>query len=349
MAGATPKLIKELREKSGAGMLDCKNALNETNGDLEAAMKHLREAGLSKAAKKSSNVAAEGLVSILVNEDNTKATMVEINSQTDFVAKNASFLALKDEITAHVQATASTTTEELNQTEINGVNFAEYLNTKIAVIGENIVARKMTTVSTDEGVVNGYVHLGKVGVVLAATCAPEAKEKTADLLKKVAMHAASMKPIVISYKDLDQEYIESENKAIIADIEKENIELHRLGKPEKKIPLFVSRSQLTDEALAQAEAQMKEELKAQGKPEKIWDKIIPGQIDRFIKDNTQLDTKDALLSQPYVMDDSKTVEQAIAECDASIQLVEYVRFELGDGIEKKEEDFAAEVAAQMAK
>jgi elongation factor Ts len=349
MAGATPKLIKELREKTGAGMLDCKKALNETEGNLDEAIKHLREAGLSKAAKKSSNVAAEGLVSILVNEDNTKVSMVELNSQTDFVAKNANFLDLKDEITAHVQTTEVTSTEELNQTEINGVNFSEYLNSKIAIIGENIVARKMTTIAANDGVVNGYVHLGKVGVILAATCAPEAKEKASDLLKKVAMHAASMKPTVISYKDLSADFIESENKGIIADIEKLNIELHRLGKPEKKIPLFVSRSQLTDEALAQAEENMKAELKDQGKPEKIWDKIIPGQIERFISDNTQLDTAHALLSQPYVMDDSKTVEQAIAECDPSIKIVEYVRYELGDGIEKKEEDFAAEVAAQMAK
>ena len=177
MAGATPKLIKELREKSGAGMLDCKQALNATDGNLDEAVKHLREAGLSKAAKKSSNVAAEGLISILVNEDNTKATMVELNSQTDFVAKNANFLALKDEITAHVQSKAVSTTQELNKTEINGVNFAEYLNSRIAIIGENIVARKMLTVSTDTGVVNAYVHLGKVGVILAATCTPEAKEK----------------------------------------------------------------------------------------------------------------------------------------------------------------------------
>jgi len=349
MAGATPKLIKELREKSGAGMLDCKKALNATDGNLDDAIKHLREAGLSKAAKKSSNVAAEGLISILVNDAKTKITMVELNSQTDFVAKNENFLDLKNEITAHVQATSVTTTEELNKTQINGTNFEEYLNSRIAIIGENIVARKMTTISTDTGVVNGYVHLGKVGVVLAATCAPEAKEKTEDLLKKVAMHAASMKPTVISYKDLAADFIESENKGIIADIEKLNIELHRLGKPEKKIPLFVSRSQLTDEALTQAEDDMKAELKAQGKPEKIWDKIIPGQIARFITDNTQLDTAHALLSQPYVMDDSMTVEEAIKACDASIQLVEYVRYELGDGIEKKEEDFAAEVAAQMAK
>ena len=346
MSAATPKLIKELREKSGAGMLDCKKALVACDGNIEESIKHLREAGLSKAAKKSSNVAAEGLVSILVDENNTKVTMVEVNSQTDFVAKNEDFINLKNEVTAHVQATASTTTAELNATEINGENFETYLNGRIAIIGENIIPRKM--VNVEGTVVNGYVHLGKVGVVLAATCAPEAKEKATNLLKKVAMHAASMKPTVISYKDLAADFIESENKGIIADIEKLNIELHRLGKPEKKIPLFVSRSQLTDEALTQAEEDMKAELKAQGKPEKIWDKIIPGQIARFITDNTQLDTTHALLSQPYVMDDSMTVEEAIKACDDSIKIVEYVRYELGDGIEKKEEDFAAEVAAQMS-
>ena len=349
MSAATPKLIKELREKSGAGMLDCKKALVATEGNMEEAIKHLREAGLSKAAKKSSNVAAEGLVSMLVNDDYTKITMVELNSQTDFVAKNADFLALKDEITAHVQSTGVSTTEELNATEINGENFETYLNSKIAIIGENIVARKMITVSSDTGIVNGYVHLGKVGVILSATCAPEAREKTADILKKVAMHAASMKPSVISYKDFSPEFVESENKGIIADIEKLNIELHRLGKPEKNIPEFVSASQLTEEAIKAAEARMTEELKAEGKPEKIIPNILKGKIARWIEDNSQLDKAHALLSQNYVMDDSMTVEQALKACDESIEIVEYVRYELGDGIEKKEEDFAAEVAAQMAK
>ena len=349
MAGATPKLIKELREKSGAGMLDCKKALNACEGNMEDAIKHLRESGLSKAAKKSGNVAAEGLITILVSDDKSKATMTEVNSQTDFVAKNENFINLINSITSHVLITNVSCTEEFNKTEIDGINFEEYLNSKIATIGENIVARKMVNISTDNGVINGYVHLGKVGVLLSATCAPEAKEKTADLLKKVAMHAASMKPTVISYKDLDADFIESENKAIIADIEKLNIELHRLGKPEKNIPEYVSRVQLTTEAIAAAEATMKEELIAQGKPEKIIGNIVKGKIARWIEDNSQLDTAHALLSQNYVMDDSKTVEQAIKACDASIEIVEYIRFELGDGIEKKEEDFAAEVAAQMAK
>ena len=135
MAGATPKLIKELREKSGAGMLDCKKALNECEGDIEKSISYLREAGLSKAAKKSGNVAAEGLVNVLINDDNTKATITEINSQTDFVAKNENFINLINDITAHVQVTGSASTEELNATTINGTNFEEYLNNNIATIG----------------------------------------------------------------------------------------------------------------------------------------------------------------------------------------------------------------------
>ena len=329
-------------------MLDCKKALNECDGDIEKSMAYLRESGLAKAAKKSGNVAAEGLISLLVNEDNTKVTMVEVNSQTDFVAKNDDFINLKNEITAHIQSTNVSSQEELNKTTINDINFEEYLNGRIAIIGENIVPRKMVNVTAD--VVNGYVHTnGRVGVILAATCAPEAKEKTVELLKSLGMHAAAMKPTVISYKDLSAEFIASENKAIIADIEKLNIELHRLGKPEKNIPLFVSRSQLTSEALATQEELFKAELKEQGKPEKIWGNILPGKMDRFILDNTQLDTANALLSQAFVMDDSKTVEEAIKDVDASIELTEYIRFELGDGIVVEEEDFAAEVAAQMAK
>lgn len=347
MAGATPKLIKELREKSGAGMLDCKKALNECDGNIDEAIKYLREAGLSKAAKKSANVAAEGIITILVNDTNTKATMTEVNSQTDFVAKNEQFLSLTNGITAHAQENNINDAETLAASTIEGKDFPTYLNEKIAVIGENLVARKVTNV--EGSVVNGYVHLGKVGVLLAATCDEAAKEKTIDLLKKVAMHAASMKPSVISYKDLDADFIESENKAIIADIEKLNIELHRLGKPEKNIPEFVSRVQLTDEAIAAAEAKMTAELIAEGKPEKIIGNILKGKIARWIEDNSQLDTAHALLSQKYVMDDSLTVEEAIKACDASIELTSYIRFELGEGIEKKEEDFAAEVAAQMAK
>jgi len=350
MAGATPKLIKELREKTGAGMLDCKKALNETNGDIEKAIQYLREAGLAKAAKKSGNVAAEGAVSIDISEDFKSAIMVEINSQTDFVAKNEKFKELSKNVLNQIKATNVSTIEELNQTSIDGVSFEEYIKTQIAVIGENLVVRRFAKVSTDEGVVNGYVHLGKVGVLLAAKCDEGVKDKAIELLKKVAMHAASMKPTVISYKDFTPEFIESENKAIVEELKKENEERARLGKPLLNIPEYVSMAQLSDEVIEKAKAKMKEELLAEGKPEKvIEERILPGKIRRWIEDNTQLDKRNALLSQTYVMDDSKTVEEAIKEVDESIEIVEYVRFELGEGIEKKEEDFAAEVAKQMGK
>ncbi|MFW2551752.1 translation elongation factor Ts [Aliarcobacter butzleri] len=348
MAGVTPQLIKELREMTGAGMMDCKNALNETNGDLDKAVQALREAGLGKAAKKAGNVAAEGLISVLVNSDNTKAVLLELNSQTDFVAKNENFVNLTKEITTHALNNGIADAQTLASSKINGEEFQTYLNEKIATIGENLVARKLSLVLGQ--VVNGYVHAtGRVGVVLAATCNDAVKDKAAALLRNIAMHASAMKPTVISYKDLDPAFVESENKAIRAEIEAENDELRRLGKPQKRIPEFVSKSQLTDEAIAAAKARFEDELKAQGKPEKIWANIIPGQIERFIADNTQLDGRFALLSQPYVMDDKKTVEQAIAEVDSSIVITEYIRFELGEGIEKKEEDFAAEVAKQMGK
>ncbi|MFY9083147.1 translation elongation factor Ts, partial [Aliarcobacter butzleri] len=288
MAGVTPQLIKELREMTGAGMMDCKNALNETNGDLDKAVQALREAGLGKAAKKAGNVAAEGLISVLVNSDNTKAVLLELNSQTDFVAKNENFVNLTKEITTHALNNGIADAQTLASSKINGEEFQTYLNEKIATIGENLVARKLSLVSGQ--VVNGYVHAtGRVGVVLAATCNDAVKDKAAALLRNIAMHASAMKPTVISYKDLDPAFVESENKAIRAEIEAENDELRRLGKPQKRIPEFVSKSQLTDEAIAAAKARFEDELKAQGKPEKIWANIIPGQIERFIADNTQLD------------------------------------------------------------
>ena len=348
MAGATPKLIKELRQRSGAGMLDCKKALNETNGDIEEAIKYLREAGLAKAAKKAGNVAAEGAITIKINDDHTIATMVEINSQTDFVAKNDKFKELSNKVVSHIQECGVNNIEELNATTIDNVNFEEYIKTQIATIGENLVVRKFATIKTDNGVVNGYVHLGKVGVLIGATCDSSIKDKAIDLLKKIAMHAASMKPTVISYEDLDSNFIESENKAIIEEFKKENEELQRLGKPLKNIPEYVSMAQLNDEIISAQKEKMKQELLAQGKPEKIIDNIVKGKIARWIEDNTQLDKTHALLSQTYVMDDSKTVKEAIEEVDPSIKIVEYVRFELGEGIEKKEEDFAAEVAKQMS-
>lgn len=355
MAEISANLVKELRELTGAGMMDCKHALMETNGDMDAAIDLLREKGLGKAAKKADRLASEGLVSVEISSDFRTATISEINSETDFVAKNDKFINMTKDITSHIQTSEIVQLEKLQESVIGGKNFTEYLNSQIAAIGENLVVRRFVTVTAkdDTSVVNGYVHSnGRVGVLLGAKCSSkEIAAKTTDLLKNIAMHAAAMKPLCLSYKDLDSSFIEKEFVALKANVEKENEEAKRLKKLEKKMPLFGSKAQITDKILAEAKSNMEKELKAQGKPEKIWDRIIPGQLERFIADNTQIDQQYALLSQFYVMDDSKTVKQAVEErakeLGGSIELVEYVRFELGEGLEKKGDDFAAEVAAQL--
>ncbi|MDR3346411.1 MAG: translation elongation factor Ts [Campylobacteraceae bacterium] len=355
MADISASLVKELRELSGAGMMDCKHALTETNGDIDAAIDLLREKGLGKAAKKADRLASEGLISVDVSGDFRQATISEVNSETDFVAKNEKFIEMTKNITSHIQTNKIVHLEKLQESTISGKNFTEYLNSQIATIGENLVVRRFITLSAQDetSVVNGYVHSnGRVGVILGAKCSSkEIALKTADLLKNIAMHAAAMKPSFLSYKELGEEFAEKEFIALKANIEKENEEARRLKKLEKKIPLYGSRAQITDKVLAEAKAKMEADLKAQGKPEKIWDRIIPGQIDRFIADNTQLDQQYALLSQFYVMDESKSIKQVVEErakeLGGSIELVEYVRFELGEGLEKKSDDFAAEVAAQL--
>ena len=343
---ATPQLIKELRELTGAGMMDCKNALNETGGDLEKAVQALREAGLGKAAKKAGNVAAEGLIAIEVNSDKTKAVILELNSQTDFVAKNENFINITKEITAHAFSNNINDALTLNSSTINGKDFPTYLAEKIATIGENLVARKLQSVEGQ--VVNGYVHVnGRTGVILAASCDAGVKDKASALLRNIAMHASAMKPTVISYKDLDPAFVESENRAIRAEIEAENEELVRLKKPLKKIPDFVSKSQLTDEAIAAAKARFEDELRAAGKPEKIWANIIPGQIERFITDNTQLDGRFALLSQAYVMNDTPPPPPPPPPLAAPTHPTPPPRPHPGARLDPHDEDPAAHVATHM--
>ncbi|TKX31404.1 translation elongation factor Ts [Campylobacter aviculae] len=357
MAEITAAMVKELRESTGAGMMDCKNALSETDGDFDKAVQLLREKGLGKAAKKADRLAAEGLVSVKVSDDFTCATVSEINSETDFVAKNDQFIALTKDTTAHIQCNNLQSVEELHSSVINGVKFEEYLKSQIATIGENLVVRRFATLKASaNGVVNGYIHTnGRVGVIIAAACDnADIASKSRDFLKQLCMHIAAMKPSYLSYEDLDLSFVENEYKALVAELEKENEERRRLkdpNKPELKIPKFASRKQLNEQILKQAEEDIKAELKAQGKPEKIWDNIILGKMNSFIADNSQLDSKLTLMGQFYVMDDKKTIEQVIAEKEkelgGKIKIVEFVRFEVGEGLEKKTEDFAAEVAAQL--
>lgn len=345
-------MVKNLREMTGAGMMDCKKALSETNGDIDKAVDLLREKGLGKAAKKADRLASEGLVGVYVEPSFSSATIVEINSETDFVAKNEKFQNLVEQTTKHIFNENPKDVAELLKSNINGINYEEFLNTQIATIGENLVVRRFATIKATNGVVNGYIHSNsRVGVLISATCKAENKEKVAELLRNLCMHAAAMKPVFISYDKFDLDFVEKETIALKAEIEKENEELKRLGKPLKNVPEFASRLQLSDAVLAKAKADFEAKLKEQNKPEKIWDKIIPGQIERFIADNTQLDQRLTLLSQFFVMDDKKTIEQVLSEksqeLNDDIKITDYVRFELGEGLEKKVDDFAAEVAAQI--
>jgi len=292
MANFGPKDIKKLREMTDAGMMDCKQALAATDGDMEKAQEWLRKKGLGAAAKKADKVAAEGAVAIKV--DGNKAFMVEINSQTDFVAKNEKFQSFVNEVLEHLAANDFDTVEEVNASEINGQPFADYLALQIATIGENLVVRRYAKVVTD-GSIGSYVHAnGKVGVIVASDT-----EGVEDALKNIAMHAAAMNPNYINEAAVPAETIEKEKE--------------------------IAREQLIKE----------------GKPEAILEKILPGKIKRFLQDNT-------LENQKFVMDDKISVGEALKQANKDAKLTEYVRFELGEGVEKVEEDFAAEVAKQMA-
>lgn len=350
MANFGPKDIKKLRETTNAGMMDCKNALKESDGNFDDAVAWLREKGLGAAAKKAGKVAAEGVVSVQVSD--RKAVIVEINSQTDFVAQNDTFKAVVAEITAHAFDNSLADADAINASTINGQPFADYLSLQIATIGENLVVRRAGMIASDDETVaiNGYVHANnRVAVLLGAKCEDaETAKKVAIELKNIAMHAAAMSPTTLSYRDFDAQFVVDETNGRIEKIKKENEELVRLKKPLKNVPQYVSMMQLTDEVLAEAKTAIEAELAAEGKPEKIWDKIVPGKLARFISDNTLLDQELALLDQKYVMDDSVTIAGHIEKISGGkATITDFIRLEVGEGIEIVEEDFAAEVAKQM--
>ena len=345
----TAAMVKELRAATDAPMMDCKKVLVEADGDMAKATELLKERGIAKAAKKADRVAAEGLAGIVIADDFSKATVVEVNSETDFVAQNEGFQNLVKQTAQEVYASGPADVEALMASPF-GTTFTD----AVTKIGEKIEVRRFGTLTADATTaLNGYIHSNnRIAVVLVAKCD---SEKTAEgmrsVLKQVAMHTSAMKPTTLSYKDFDAEYVASETIGRIEVIKKDNEELARLKKPLKNVPQYISMSQLTDEVLAQAEADIKAELAAQGKPEKIWDKIVPGSLARFISDNTTLDKEQALLDQNYVLDEKLTVAQAVEkaakELGGTAEITEFIRLEVGEGIEKAEDDFAAEVAAQM--
>ncbi|MGL4796475.1 MAG: translation elongation factor Ts [Paraclostridium sp.] len=298
----TAQMVKELREKTGAGLMDCKKALQEAEANMDRAIDILREKGLSKAAKKADRVAAEGLVAIEMNADNTVASMVEVNSETDFVAKNEDFkIFVKDAAEMALATTNENVEGLLAETHKEGIALSEVLNNRVATIGEKLDLRRFAKISTN-GQVAGYIHGGgKIGVLVEL----ETEGRDAEIIsmgRDIAMQVAAMNPKYVSKDDVDQEYIAHETEI------------------------------LTQQALNE------------GKPANIVEKMIKGRLDKQLKEV-------CLVEQTFVKNPDITIKQLIADVakkvGAEIKIAQVVRFEVGEGIEKKEENFAEEVAKQL--
>ena len=308
MTNITAAMVKELRETTSAGMLDCKKALTETDGDMEKAVDWLRKKGLASAAKKASRIAAEGLVAVAV--EGHKGAVVEVNSETDFVAKNEIFQEyVQDAALVALMSSGEVCNMKTFQCPKVHKSFEERLTDMIAKIGENMNLRRAKMIEVSDGVIAAYVHnavkpgLGKIGVLVALESKGD-KEKLAELGKHIAMHIAASNPLFQDIASVDPAAVEHE-KSIFA-----------------------------------------EQAKASGKPENIIEKMVEGRVRKYYEEVV-------LEEQAYIMDPDKKVKQVIAdaakELGTDIKLKEYVCFRLGEGLQKKEEDFAAEVAAQLAK
>jgi elongation factor Ts len=299
MAQITAAMVKELRETTGAGMMDCKAALAENDGDMEAAIDWLRAKGLSKAAKKASRVAAEGLVGVAV--DGNTGAAVEVNSETDFVARNPEFQKMVSEITSLAPA-ANGDVDKLKAADFPGAgkSVEAHVAEMVGTIGENMGVRRTASVSVENGVVASYVHnqaapgLGKIGVLVAVETAGD-KAAAEAFGKQVAMHVAAANPLALTPEDIPADVVERER------------------------------------------AVFTEQARESGKPDNIIEKMVEGRIRKFYEESV-------LLSQAFVMNPDLSVEQAAKEAGADFKIAGFVRMQLGEGIEKVEEDFAAEVA-----
>ena len=305
MAQITATLVKTLRVQSGAGMMDCKKALTETDGDIEAAVDWLRKKGLSAAAKKSGRIAAEGLVAL--KAQGNKAAVIEINSETDFVARNEQFQGLANDLAGLVLASGETDVDAIAGLEYPGAGkpVSEVLTSTISTIGENMNIRRAAVLEVEEGIVASYMHgavvpgMGKIAVLVALKSSADAAALEA-LGKQLAMHIAAANPASLNEADLDPAMVERE----------------------KQVQMDKARES--------------------GKPENIIEKMIVGRMRKYLEEVV-------LLQQTFVVDGETKISDVIAaaakEAGAGIELVSFIRLELGEGIEKKEEDFAAEVAA----
>ena len=296
--------VKNLREATGAGMMDCKKALVEAGNDFNKAIDVLRKQGQKIAAKRADRDSKEGVAVTKINEDCTVGVAIVLACETDFVGKNDAFVALGGKF-ADI-ALNHETKESFLSADFGGMSVADKLVEQTGVIGEKLEITAFERI--EAAYVGAYTHIGKIAALVGLTAAVDNAE---ELSKDVAMQVASMGATTLSYKDFDPAFVAAETEARIAVIEKDNIELGRLGKTLKNIPKYISMSQLNADVLAQAEEEAKAELTAEGKPEKIWDKILPGKIERFIADNTTLDLEQCLLDQTFIKDDKKNVAQYV--------------------------------------
>ena len=285
--------VMKLRKATGSGMMDCKKALQEAAGDFDKAIEVLRKKGQKVAAKRADRDSSEGAAIAKVNADNTVGVSIVLGCETDFVGKNEDFVDMAKKLAE--QALSFTTKEEFLASDFGGITVADKLVEQTGVIGEKIEINDFSRVEAPY--VGSYIHVGNKIASLVGLSSDV--DGAAVVARDLAMQAASMGATSLSYKDFDPAYVAAETEARIAVIEKDNIELGRLGKTLKNVPQYISMSQLTAEVLAQAEEAAKAELKAEGKPEQIWDRILPGKMERFISDNTTLDQEQCLVGSKF--------------------------------------------------
>lgn len=320
------KDVAELRKATGAGMMDCKKALQESGGDFEGALDYLRKKGQNVAAKRADREANEGVVVTLMSEDGNNGIVMALSCETDFVAKNEDFIALANDIAKLAMENNATTKDEVLKLQYDGAPVEEKLVERTGLIGEKIEISDFQRVEGEN--LSSYIHAGsKIGVLLSFK--DGGKEGADQFFRSVAMHIAAMNPSMLSYKEFDADFVAKEVEALQGRIKVENEDRARLGKHLKTVPQYASRYQLTPEVMKQAEEEIKAELQAEGKPEKIWDRIVPGKLERFIADNTLLDQEYCLLSQFFALDDTKTVEQAVEEFGENAEIVEFKRVAVG--------------------
>ena len=321
MANISAADVNKLRQTTGAGMMDCKKALVEAEGDFDKAIEVLRKKGQKVAANRSDRDSSEGAAVAVINADKTVGLVMTLNCETDFVGKNEGFVALANEL-ANKAINFASKDEFLASAYNDVMTVAEKLVEQTGVIGEKIEIGGFEKL--EGAYIGSYVHVNKIAAITALS---KAIDKAETLAKDVSMQVASMGAETLSYKDFDPAFVASETEARIAAIVKDNEELSRLGKTLKNVPQYISFSQITDEVLAKAEEAAKAELKAEGKPEQIWDKILPGKMARFISDNTTLDQEKCLLDQNFIKDEAKKVADYVKEF--GVEITGFKRVSLG--------------------